>query len=171
MKCSKYRVFFSNFKTALSSSSAAANFQMLYTWSWLCRNVQELRFPAWQVRLYLQIQRVWRMDMQCTFLSALIYKKPIIRGIAALFTNRKRLQQALCVLFPVCIPRHTVLFNFHTVLGARQENCIILSGVIGISVSLLSWSYHSMCVFVPACLSLCFLLPCCSFSLKCHCSN
>lgn len=44
------------------------------------------------------------MDIQCTFLSALIYKKPIMRGTAALFTNSKQLKQALSVLFLVLFP-------------------------------------------------------------------
>lgn len=84
--------------------------------------------------------------MQCTFLSALIYKKLIMRGTAALFTNRKRLQQALCVLFLVCFPLQPSS-NFHS-LRANPENYIMLSNVIGISVSPLSWSHHiiSVCV-------------------------
>lgn len=49
------------------------------------------------------------MDMQCTFLSALIYKKPTMRGTAALFTNRKQLKHARGVLFLVCFPLS--LFN------------------------------------------------------------
>lgn len=87
------------------------------------------------------------MDTQCTSQSAPIYKKPIMRGTAALFTNRKWLKQALCVLFLVCFP----LLLFSAISGfsavflklshtreSKQENCIELSGVIGISVSPLS---------------------------------
>lgn len=39
--------------------------------------------------------------MQCTFLSALIYKKPTMRGTAALFTDGKQLKHTLQVQFLV----------------------------------------------------------------------
>lgn len=108
------------------------------------------------------------MDMQCIFLSALIYKKPVMRGTAALFTNRKLLKQAPCVLFEVCFPPS--LFSevfwqpsshFHT-LRAKQENFIQPSGVTGICVSPLSWR-QCFCVCVPVCLSPCLFVPRCSF--------
>lgn len=103
--------------------------------------------------------------MQCKFLSALIYKKPIMRGTAALFTNRKRFKQALCVLFLVCLPRSLLaLFqvfqqssaNFHTLWEKA-------SGVIRISVSLLSSSSHGLYVGLSF---LYFFLACCSFLLN-----
>lgn len=57
--------------------------------------------------------------MKCTFLSALIYKKPTMRETAALFTNRKWLKHAPRVLFLDCFP----LSPFSTV-SSLQTVCL-----------------------------------------------
>lgn len=82
--------------------------------------------------------------MKCTFLSALIYKKPTMRETAALFTNRKWLKHAPRVLFLDCFPLspfstvsslQTVCLKHSHTQKAKQQHCIQLSHIIGLAVS------------------------------------